>query len=377
MRTDEEATQRMTTATDVQEQAREVYRQSVAAEMPLTGRQLGEMFDRSERWGRDRIAEVKRETAERLPLELPFSGSAAGESAAEPVSAVTAAGRQNGSGDGSRAAVERQPERQAAGDAAETAVIAAVPVASRQEPASAVESTRQAADGAASGRQGSGKTAESAASERQAEEVPQEIERQDGRVSGKDAAAGQVPRGVTVTAWLAVGVVAAVAATVSFEHMRELAERSGEGWRSWLLPLSADGLILAGSLVMYVHSLRGQSGPWLAKLALFGGLLVSVAANVGTALLPDAPEVAVAAARQAAAAAEVSGAAAVEALAAIETAARQAAEVPESVQMAVAGFPPLALIVAAELLMQLIRLRQGTGTEAARTRQEGGRARRK
>lgn len=369
MRTDEEATQRMTTATDVQEQAREVYRQSVAAEMPLTGRQLGEMFDRSERWGRDRIAEVKRETAERQPLELPFSGSAAGESAAEPVSAVTAAGRQNGSGDGSRAAVERQPERQAAGDAAETAVIAAVPVASRQEPASAVESTRQAADGAASGRQGSGKTAESAASGRQAEEVPQEIERQD----GKDAAAGQVPRGVTTTAWLAVGVVAAVAATVSFEHMRELAARSGEEWRSWLLPLSADGLIVAGSLVMYVHSLRGQRGPWLAKLALFGGLLVSVAANVGTALLPDAPEVAVAAARQAAAAAEVSGAAESAALAAIRAAAEQAAEVPESVQMAVAGFPPLALIVAAELLMQLIRLRNSVAAE----RQEGGHARRK
>src|SRR5690606_38979377 len=181
MRTDEEATQRMTTATDVQEQAREVYRQSVAAEMPLTGRQLGEMFDRSERWGRDRIAEVKRETAERLPLELPFSGSAAGESAAEPVTA----GRQNGSGDGSRAAAE------------------------------------------------------------------------------------EVPRWVLVTAWVAVGVVAAVAATVSFEHMRELAARSGESWRSFLLPLSADGLIVAGSLVVYVRSRSGgQAGlpPWMALL---------------------------------------------------------------------------------------------------------------
>src|SRR5690606_19012042 len=200
MRTDEEATQRMTTATDVQEQAREVYRQSVAAEMPLTGRQLGEMFDRSERWGRDRIAEVKRETAERLPLELPFSGSAAGESAAEPVTA----GRQNGSGDGSRAAVERQPERQAA------------------EPVTA-------------GRQNGSGDGSRAAVERQPERQAAEPVTA-GRQNGSRAAAEEVPRWVLVTAWVAVGVVAAVAATVSFEHMRELAARSGEGWRSWLLP---------------------------------------------------------------------------------------------------------------------------------------------
>src|SRR5690606_8447592 len=256
MRTDEEATQRMTTATDVQAQAREVYRQSVAAEMPLTGRQLGEMFDRSERWGRDRIAEVKRETAERLPLELPFSGSAAGESAAEPVSA----GRQNGSGDGSRAAVERQPERQAA------------------EPVTA------------------------------------------GRQNGSRAAAEEVPRWVLVTAWVAVGVVAAVAATVSFEHMRELAARSGEGWRSWLLPLSADGLIVAGSLVLYVRSRSGEQAGFLPWLALRGGLAVSVAAHVGTALLAPPGEL-----------------------------------VPVPVRMAVAGFAPVALVVAAELLMQLVR----------------------
>src|SRR5690606_21782962 len=241
------------TAVDVQEQAREEYRQSVAAEMPLTGRQLGEMFDRSERWGQNRIAEVKRE---RLPLELPFSGSAAGESAAEPVTA----GRQNGSGDGSRAAVERQPERQAA------------------EPVTA------------------------------------------GRQNGSRAAAEEVPRWVLVTAWVAVGVVAAVAATVSFEHMRELAARSGEGWRSWLLPLSADGLIVAGSLVMYVRSRSGEQAGFLPWLALRGGLAVSVAAHVGTALLAPPGEL-----------------------------------VPVPVRMAVAGFAPVALVVAAELLMQLVR----------------------
>jgi hypothetical protein len=44
---------------DVQEQARQAYRDSVTAGEPLNGKQLGALFDRSERWGRDRIKEAK------------------------------------------------------------------------------------------------------------------------------------------------------------------------------------------------------------------------------------------------------------------------------------------------------------------------------
>jgi hypothetical protein len=47
---------------DVQEQARQAYRDSVAADQPLSGKALGEMFERGERWGRDRIAEAKKGT---------------------------------------------------------------------------------------------------------------------------------------------------------------------------------------------------------------------------------------------------------------------------------------------------------------------------
>lgn len=36
----------------LQEEAREFYRQSMAAEMPVTGKVLGARFDRGERWGR-------------------------------------------------------------------------------------------------------------------------------------------------------------------------------------------------------------------------------------------------------------------------------------------------------------------------------------
>ncbi|SDM91098.1 Protein of unknown function [Lentzea albidocapillata subsp. violacea] len=52
----------VTEPADVQEQARQAYRDSVAADQPLSGKALGEMFERGERWGRDRIAEAKKGT---------------------------------------------------------------------------------------------------------------------------------------------------------------------------------------------------------------------------------------------------------------------------------------------------------------------------
>lgn len=78
----------------LQEEARRLYAESVEAEMPLTGRQLGERFERSERWGRDRISEVRHQAAaarvpalvetaavevERQPLQVPAAATAAVE----------------------------------------------------------------------------------------------------------------------------------------------------------------------------------------------------------------------------------------------------------------------------------------------------------
>lgn len=48
-------------AAEQREAARESYRQSVATGEPLTGAKLAAEFGRSERWGRDRIKEVKAE----------------------------------------------------------------------------------------------------------------------------------------------------------------------------------------------------------------------------------------------------------------------------------------------------------------------------
>jgi hypothetical protein len=187
-----------TAAADVQDRARQTYRQRVAADQTLTGRALGNMFGKSERWGRDRIAEVRqaddtRQDDDTRELEI---------AAALP-------------------AVERQPV------AAETAAV---------EPVAAVQI------------------------------MP----------SGVSAA-------VQWTTRIAVSIVAAVAASVSYAHMYELAHHAGEDWRSWLLPLSVDGLIVASSMTLLVRKRQGQPGGFLAYSAMWLGVLVSLGANIAAA----------------------------------------------------------------------------------------------
>lgn len=109
----------MTTMSEpaLREQARDRYSESVAAEMALTGVALGRMFDRSERWGRAVIQEVKRaETAERQSAAvLPKNGNGqvgkamAGDARTDVLSAVPAAVERQ------PVAVERQPLRQRRG----------------------------------------------------------------------------------------------------------------------------------------------------------------------------------------------------------------------------------------------------------------------
>ena len=91
---------------------------------------------------------------------------------------------------------------------------------------------------------------------------------------------GWARRAVTVGAVL---LVATVAAVVSYEHMREVAERAGEDWRAWLLPLSVDGLVIAGSMVLLTSRRAGRPGGRLAWCALLGGVGASLAANVAAA----------------------------------------------------------------------------------------------
>jgi len=91
---------------------------------------------------------------------------------------------------------------------------------------------------------------------------------------------GPATRVVTVGAVL---LVATVAAVVSYEHMREVAERAGEGWRAWLLPLSVDGLVVAASMGLLTRRRAGLPGGRLAWCALLGGVGASLAANIAAA----------------------------------------------------------------------------------------------
>jgi hypothetical protein len=132
-------------------------------------------------------------------------------------------------------------------------------------------------------------------------------------VDGPPAAVSGWVRGTTTVAVLLVAVVAAVA---SYEHMRALAVVAGEGWRSWLLPISVDGLAVAASMTMLVRRRAGLPAGGLAWVALLLGLGASMAANV-------------------------------------------AAAEPTVEGRLVAAWPPVALLLAYELLMQQVGHRTG------------------
>jgi hypothetical protein len=98
---------------------------------------------------------------------------------------------------------------------------------------------------------------------------------------------------VRVTTVCAVVVVAVIAAVVSYSHMQQLAASAGEDWRSWLIPLSIDGLVVAASMVLLTRRRNGLPGGLLAWGALGAGVVASLAANMADAR-PDVTAVLVA-----------------------------------------------------------------------------------
>jgi hypothetical protein len=132
-----------------------------------------------------------------------------------------------------------------------------------------------------------------------------------------------VSPGVRRVTVLAVVTVAVVAAAASYEHMRLLATAAGEGWRAWLLPLSVDGLVIAASMAMLVRRRAGEAVGPLAWLSLLLGVGASLGANV-------------------------------------------AAAEPTVQGRLVAAWPPVALLLSYELLMQQVKARGGPGVHTVR-----------
>lgn len=89
----------------------------------------------------------------------------------------------------------------------------------------------------------------------------------------------QAVRLVTIAGVL---VVACTAAAISYAHMRHLALQAGEGWRADILPLSVDGMMVVASMTALSRRRAGRSA-WLAWLALGMGVAASMAANIASA----------------------------------------------------------------------------------------------
>jgi hypothetical protein len=88
-----------------------------------------------------------------------------------------------------------------------------------------------------------------------------------------------------ITTALAVGIVAAVAAVISYRHAYELVRTHGEsGITAHLVPFTVDGLIWAASMVMLDASRRKQRIPALAKWSLGVGIVATIGANVAHGL---------------------------------------------------------------------------------------------
>jgi hypothetical protein len=312
-------------AEERQAAARDTYRAARQRGEALTGTELGTRFGMSERWGRDRIAEVRDEggSSQGTDPDHPSAAAGNGNGPVLPLPADGSGGaRHDGNGSTPVAAdaangTQRQPARRPAsgndgsrqdGNGAQAAAAGNGNGngngngRSNGSPRAAVNGSRRPATGK------NGNTPASAAA------------------AGPSTYAGHAGTSETSTAQrrvmtTAVVVVATVAAAASYDHQRTLAELAGEGWRSWLLPLSVDGLLTAATMLMLTRRRAGQPAGTLTWIALALGVAASVAANVVGAdpTLAD----------------------------------------PVLVGRIVAAWPPLALFLSLELLMQQLGTRQG------------------
>jgi putative Ca2+/H+ antiporter (TMEM165/GDT1 family) len=90
--------------------------------------------------------------------------------------------------------------------------------------------------------------------------------------------------GTTIAARGAAVIVAAVAGAASFEHIASVAVGAGEQpWVGYSLPLAIDGLIVVGVSALLEDKHRQRHGRLSARLAVFVGVVATLAANVASA----------------------------------------------------------------------------------------------
>src|ERR1700729_3844677 len=92
---------------------------------------------------------------------------------------------------------------------------------------------------------------------------------------------GSADRWIRRTTTGCVGLLALIAATVSYLHMHMLVELHGQpGWVAALTPFSVDGMIVAASTALLADSRSGGRGGVLPWALLVVGSVASLAANV-------------------------------------------------------------------------------------------------
>lgn len=96
-----------------------------------------------------------------------------------------------------------------------------------------------------------------------------------------DAEPRSSARGLLIVSGLFGVGLAPVSGAISFDHMRELAQRHGQlGWRAYAFPISVDGLEIVASLYIVAQRRVGRSTGWVPWTSLVVGTLASLAANV-------------------------------------------------------------------------------------------------
>lgn len=252
------------------------------------------MFDRSARWGTDRISEVRSEDISRSHGGHAGNGATPIGGDNNPSTATPTGGTDAGlpiGSDGNRSAAAtaavpagnigignstNDPHLPTGnnGSSARPGPRSAAPPGRRNGNRSTDAALLRRSNGNASpiGNNGNGNFAGCSA-----DDVPPAGPLSAAPSTAGEPAATPAVRRITTAAVLAVALVAGVA---SYDHQRVLAELAGEGWRAYLLPLSVDGLIVAASMSMLVRRRAGEPAGALAWCALLLGLAASLTANV-------------------------------------------------------------------------------------------------
>lgn len=99
--------------------------------------------------------------------------------------------------------------------------------------------------------------------------------------AGRHRHAARVPAGAKVAAGTAAAVSMTAALVISYVELAALAAAAGLGGTlRWLLPLTADGLLMTGLVTAWVRARRGERAGVRPILALLIGGTATIAGNV-------------------------------------------------------------------------------------------------